>query len=76
MKLKHKALLYNFIGFALIFILTRMLFGYYVPMHRLVLALIAAVVANVLAPKFAIARIQGKEKLVMKWMLKKGVKEF
>lgn len=76
MKLKHKALLYNFFGFAVIFVLIRLFLGYFVPMHRLVLAGIAAVVATIFAPKFALARIDGKEKMVMKWILKKGIKEF
>lgn len=75
MKLKHKALLYNFIGFAIIFTLSRVLLGYFVPIQRLLLAIMAAITANLLAPKFAIARIDGEEKLVMKWIFKKGVKE-
>ncbi|WP_298480265.1 hypothetical protein [uncultured Maribacter sp.] len=76
MKLKHKALLCNFVCFAVIFVIARLLLGYFVPLQRLVLAVIAAVIANVLSPKFAVAKINGKEKMVMKWILKKGIKEF
>ncbi len=76
MKLKHKALLYNFIGFTFIFIIVRLLLGYFVPMHRFLLAGISAITATVFAPKFALARIKGKEKMVMKWILKKEIKEF
>ncbi|WP_291868495.1 hypothetical protein [Maribacter sp.] len=75
MKLKHKVLLYNFIGFAAIFILSRLLLGYFVPLQRLILAVISAVIANIFAPKFALETIGAKEKMVMKWVLKKGIKE-
>ena len=76
MKLKHKALLYNFLAFTVLFLAVRMLIGYFIPLQRLFLAIIAAIVATVFAPKFAIARINGLEKLVMKWIFKKGFKEF
>lgn len=76
MKLKHKALVYNFIGFAIIFTISRILLGHFIPIQRILLAILAALTANVLAPKFAVARIEGEEKLVMKWILRKGIKEF
>ncbi len=75
MKLKHKALLYNFLCFAVIFIIARYLFGYFFLMHHLILAFMSAIIATVLAPKFAVANIKGQEKLMMKWIFKKGIKE-
>ena len=75
MSLKYKALLFNFIGFALIFILIRTGLTYFIPIPKIYFVIIAAVVASVIAPKFAVARVNGKEKLMMKWVFKKGVKE-
>ncbi|WP_419210961.1 hypothetical protein ACNR9Q_09405 [Maribacter sp. X9] len=39
------------------------------------MALIAAVAASVLAPKFAVVQKEGVEKIVMKWIFIKGFKE-
>ncbi|NKI27666.1 hypothetical protein HCG49_13940 [Arenibacter sp. 6A1] len=75
MKIKHKALLFNFLGFALLFVIARLLLGYFFPLHRILLAIIAAVIANVLAPKFAVVKVDRIEKVMMKWIFMKGVRE-
>lgn len=74
MKLKNKALLFNFLGFAAIFLIARFGLGYLLEFNRLILAIIAAVIATVLAPKFAVVTSEG-QRLVMKWIFFKGVKE-
>jgi len=75
MKLKHKALLYNFIGFAVLFLVARFGIAYFMDIPRLYIALGAAVLASLSAPKFAVVRDAGKEKLMMKWIFMKASKE-
>lgn len=75
MKLEHKALLFNFLGFALLFLIARFGVGYFMEVPRLYLAIGAAIFATLLAPKFAVVRYAGKEKLMMKWVFMKSPKE-
>jgi hypothetical protein len=72
---KWKALAYNFLCFAVLytiayFAVVRLthLTGFWIPVT-------AAVVASILAPKFQVVMYQGEEKLFMKWLFLKGVKE-
>ncbi len=74
MKLEHKALLFNFLGFALLFLIARFGVGYFMEVPRLYLAIGAAIFATLLAPKFAVVRDSGKEKLMMKWVFMKSPK--
>lgn len=75
MKLQHKALLFNFLGFAILFLIARFGIGYFMDVPRLYLAIGSAVLATLLAPKFAIVRDSGNEKLMMKWIFMKSPKE-
>lgn len=75
MKLEHKALLFNFLGFALLFLIARFGVGYFMEVPRLYLGIGAAIFATLLAPKFAVVRDAGKEKLMMKWVFMKSPKE-
>lgn len=75
MKKKWKALLFNFIGFALLFIIVRLALGHYLPINRIFLAVTAAIVANILAPKFGVIQTEDGEKMMMKWLFMKGVRE-
>lgn len=75
MSLKTKALLYQLLSFALLFIIFRLLIerftgltGYWVPIT-------AFVVATILAPQFQAIRTPKGEKLFMKWIFLKGIKE-
>lgn len=74
MKLKHKVLIYNFLGFAVLFVLFRFLLYISLSINSLYLSAIAAIAASLLAPKFAVAKIEGIEKIVMKWVFIKGFK--
>ncbi|WP_299799050.1 hypothetical protein [uncultured Maribacter sp.] len=74
MKLKHKVLIYNFLGFAVLFVLFRFLLYISLSINSLYLSAIAAIAASLLAPKFAVAKIEGLEKIVMKWVFIKGFK--
>ena len=73
MKLKNKALLLNFTGFAVLFLIARFGLAYFFDIHRLLLAVLSAIIATVLAPKFVVLNSEGK-RLVMKWIFLKGIK--
>ncbi len=75
MTLKTKGLLYNFIGFALLFIIVRIVAEMFTNLTGFWLPLTAFVVATLLAPKFQTVQTSQGEKLFMKWLFFKGVKE-
>lgn len=66
MKPKTKALIFNFVAFMLIFLVFRLTIGYVIKLNTLWLGLISAVIASILAPKFAVVKESGEEKVVMK----------
>lgn len=68
MKYKHKALLYNFVCFAAIFILARIALHYFFPDYNFWTAVSSAIIAMVLAPKFVVAKTPSGEKLFVKWL--------
>lgn len=75
MSKKTKAFLYNLICFALLFILFRFLIDKYTEMTGYFIPLTAFVVGTLLAPKFQAVKLQGKEKIFMRWIFIKGIKE-
>ncbi|TQO35955.1 hypothetical protein GQ41_0520 [Arenibacter algicola] len=75
MKPKHKALIFNFLGFAILFVAGRLLLGMFLSLNTLVLAFIAAVAASFLAAKFSAVKTKSGEKLMMKWIFIKGFRE-
>lgn len=75
MTLKTKSLLYNFIGFALLFIIVRFVAATFTNLTGFWLPLTAAVAASILAPKFQVIQTHEGEKMFMKWLFIKGVKE-
>ena len=74
-KPKHKAIIFNFLGFAILFVVGRVLIGMLLSLNTLVLAVIAAVAASLLAPKFGAVKTPSGEKLMMKWIFIKGFRE-
>lgn len=75
MKPKHKALLFNFIAFVALFLIARLVLGYYLPINPIFLAVTSAIIANVLAPKFGSIQTDDGEKVLMKWIFIKGMRE-
>ena len=75
MKPKFKAFLFNFIGFAVLFVIIRSIMWFLLSSDSIFLAIVAAVMASILSPKFAVTRTIEGEKLFMKWVFIKGVKE-
>ncbi len=70
-----KSLLYNFLGFAPIFMLTYFLIENFTHLTGFWVPVTAFVVSTILAPKFQAGRVHGEEKLFMRWLFMKGVKE-
>ena len=75
MSKKVKAIVYNFLGFAPIFILTYFLVKEFTELTGFWIPVCAFVVSTILAPKFQAGMFHGEEKLFMKWLFIKGVKE-
>ncbi|PWL37509.1 hypothetical protein DKG77_14450 [Flagellimonas aquimarina] len=75
MRPKHKALLFNFIAFVVLFLIARLVLGYYLPINPIFLAVTSAIIANVLAPKFGAIQTDDGEKVLMKWIFIKGMRE-
>lgn len=75
MKAKHKVLVFNFLGFTILFILFRFGISLFLQLDSFYMSLIAAISASFLAPKFAVVKKEGVEKIVMKWIFIKGFKE-
>lgn len=75
MKPKTKALLYNFIGFLFFFLVIRFSLHAVTALNYIVIALISGFGAMLLAPKFAVVKQESKERIMMKWIFIKGVKE-
>lgn len=75
MKPKTKALVYNFLGFAPLFFVSYVLLNFFTELERPWPAIISAVIPFILAPKFQVISSHGKDRLFMKWIFQKGVKE-
>ena len=75
MNKKTKAFIYNFLGFAVFFFAARFLVGKYTNLEGWWIPLTAFVVGTILAPKFQTVSTREGEKLFMKWIFVKGLKE-
>ena len=75
MSKKVKAFLYNLICFAVLFILFRFLIGKYTNLTGLLIPITAFVVGTLTAPKFQAVQTANGEKIFMRWLLLKGVRE-
>lgn len=75
MSKKTKALIFNLLSFAVLFIALRYFILDYTNLSGIWKPLTAAVVATLLAPKFQAVNTRDGEKLFMKALFIKGVKE-
>lgn len=75
MSKKTKALVYNLLSFAVLFIGIRYFALNYTNLQGIWKPLTAFVIATILAPKFQAVRTNEGEKVFMKWIFIKGVKE-
>jgi hypothetical protein len=75
MSKKTKAIVYNLIGFATLFISLRYFVLNYTSLTGFWKPITAALIASLLAPKFQAVNTRDGEKLFMKVLFVKGVKE-
>ncbi|MFN3969012.1 hypothetical protein [Flavobacterium sp.] len=73
---KTKALLWNFLGFAPIFIIVYFLLQRYSGLTGLWLPFTSFIVGTIVAPKFQAVKTRDGEKIFMKWLFMKGIKQF
>lgn len=70
-----KAFIYNLLGFAVFFFPLRYLIATYTHLEGLWIPLTALVVGTILSPKFQAVKTRDGERLFMKWLFTKGLKE-
>jgi hypothetical protein len=70
-----KSFLFNLLGFAILFIGLRYFLLDYTGITGIWKPLISFGIATLLAPKFQVVKTNDGEKLFMKWIFIKGVKE-
>ena len=75
MRKRTKALVYNLVGFAVLFIGMRFFVLDYTNLYGIWKPLTAAIVASLVAPKFQAVKTRDGEKIFMKALFFKGVRE-
>ncbi len=75
MKPQTKAILYQFLCFAVLFFIFRFLVEKYTGLYGYWKPVTAAMVATLLSPYFQAVRTKDGEKLFMKWIFLKGLRE-
>ena len=74
-KLQVRAFLYQLGCFAILFISIQFLLAKYTHLTGLWIPMTAFVVGTILAPKFQAVKTKEGEKLFMKWLFIKGIKD-
>ena len=74
-KIQTKAFFYQLAAFALFFIPLRLVLGHFTPLTGYWIPMTAFVIATVFAPKFQAVKTKDGEKLFMKIVFVKGLKE-
>ena len=74
-RLQVKAFVFQLLGFAVLFIISRILFEKYSNLTGFCVPITAFVVSTILSPKFQAVKTNDGEKLFMKWLFLKGIKE-
>ena len=75
MSKKNKAFVFQLVSFAILFFGFRYLISEFSEITGFWIPLTAFVISTILAPKFQAVRTSEGEKLFMKWIFLKGVKE-
>lgn len=75
MNLKVKAFILQLISFATLFIIVRYLLANFTNLEGMWISITAFVLGTILAPQFQAVKSKDGEKLFMKWILMKDVKE-
>ncbi|MGS4344757.1 hypothetical protein ACKUSY_03950 [Myroides odoratus] len=69
-----KTILFQFVSFAVLFLLARVGLAYFTDLSGIWLPLVSAIVATVLAPQFKVFKTDEGDKICVKWIFLKGVK--
>jgi hypothetical protein len=75
MSKQTKALVFNMLGFLILFIVFRYIVANYTGFTSWQIPVAAFLISTILAPKFQAVKTNDGEKLFMKWLFIKGVKE-
>ena len=75
MSKKTKAFIYQLLSFAILFIAIRFLVATYTNLTGFWIPITAFVVGTIIAPKFQAVSTKDGEKLFMKWLFVKGIRE-
>lgn len=75
MSLKVKAFILQLISFATLFIIVRYLLANYTNLEGMWISVTAFVLGTILAPQFQAIKTKEGEKMFMKWIFMKDVKE-
>lgn len=75
MNLKLKAFILQLISFAVLFIISQYVLANYTNLQGIWVSITAFVVGTILAPQFQAVKTKDGEKLFMKWIFMKDVKE-
>lgn len=75
MTLKTKAFIYQLLSFAVLFFIVRFFVDAYTHLEGFWVPLTAFVAGTILSPQFQAIRTNEGEKLFMKWIFMKGIKE-
>jgi len=70
-----KAFVYNLLGFIFFYLISYFLLIKFGRLTGLWVPICAAIITTILAPKFQYLKYHGEEKIYMKWLFTKGVKE-
>ncbi|WP_430613278.1 hypothetical protein [Flavobacterium sp. JP2137] len=76
MNTKMKAFLLQFVSFAVLFFLMRLLIVEFTALAGFWIPLTSAVAATILAPQFKTIATPDGDRILMKWIFMKGVKTF
>ena len=74
-KLQVRAFIYQLGCFAILFISVRYIVAQYTNLTSFWIPLTAFIIGTIIAPKFQAVKTKDGEKLFMKWIFMKGIKE-
>ena len=74
-KLQIRGFLYQLGCFAILFISVRYIVAHYTNLTSFWIPLTAFIIGTIIAPKFQAVKTKDGEKLFMKWIFMKGIKE-
>jgi len=75
MSLKTKAFIYQLLSFAVLFIIFRFVIATYTNLSGFWIPLTAFIIGTILSPQFQAVKTNYGEKLFMKWIFMKGIKQ-